>query len=76
MGKKIHAISSWDIAIIILVPVDRPTAKLGPGAVLVLDVLSIAVVWGVLIRRQTDARLVAWVPTNAPSITVKKDKRK
>ena len=51
-------------------------SRLGPGAVLVLVVLSIAVVWGVVISARTDARFVAWVLKDAPSITINKDKRK
>ena len=50
-------------------------SRLGPGAVLVLVVLSIAVVWGVLIRRQTDAKFVAWVLKDAPSITERRKRK-
>ena len=50
------------IEYVILVPVAARAlnSRLGPGAVLVLVVLSIAVGWGIVISARTDARFVAW----------------
>ena len=63
---------------VMLVPVVAlaQNSRLWPGAVLVHIVRSIAVVWGVVISARTDARFVAWVLKDAPSITINKDKRK